>query len=666
MKPNSRSIQSIVNETPASGFSRKHILVIALLVIGLILAALGGFAAQDRRKTTAETAATPSRPERHRDAVDFRPGQSIHWQWPDSGATTYQIRQTIHLAPGDSELAPETVGLTVIEGNLHVGLASADASSVTLAMQFADASFTVDPTGDEPPRREPLIEKMLNSNAGLLQLGRDGSVISCRLPAALADGDRVMLEGLLSVQFVLGEGSRWESVEENQGFRFLSSYQTSGKQAVLKSRQVQPVAADRPTLRIVTSRTTATPGPFWIESLEGAERLEYLMKDKVVCTAETTTTMRRTAPAEMPEGLVALMRDPAKRESLIARTALTSADEAARASAIERQRIARLVETYQSVPASRMIEDIVKAVTEAKDHEETIPAMHALRDWLVANPDRSGEIAASLATAGFSDEVTARIAHALELAGKSTPEAQTALASVIGSAPGAYPPAAILQATVAAGGVGRVLSPELMPALSNLAAADSQIGDYQIGNAALYALGALARENPDLQQSLVSALSQSLDASGGTTAEDTATALRALANAANEDPVVMGKAISLGKSHEDEDVRMAAIDLLSTSRQAKALEAIRRSLANDPSETVRRHAISSLTRPEIMSADSIRPVLDFLGKRGNPETVRDFAIANLAPFHADFPEIRQAFSNQLPNVSGETADIIRKALSETH
>ena len=34
-------------------------------------------------------------------------------------------------------------------------------------------------------------------------------------------------------------------------------------------------------------------------------------------------TMRRTAPAEMPEGLVALMRDPAKRESLIARAALT-------------------------------------------------------------------------------------------------------------------------------------------------------------------------------------------------------------------------------------------------------------------------------------------------------------------------------------------------------
>ncbi len=92
--------------------------------------------------------------------------------------------------------------------------------------------------------------------------------------------------------------------------------------------------------------------------------------------------------------------------------------------------------------------------------------MHALRDWLLANPERSSEIADALKKSELPDAVTTRVVHALELAGRNSKESQSALASILTAAPGTFPPAVQMQAAVAAGGVGRVISPELLPALS--------------------------------------------------------------------------------------------------------------------------------------------------------------------------------------------------------
>jgi hypothetical protein len=393
MKSNSRTSQASATENPATGFPQKRILVITLLAIGLILGLIGGYPAHDRREAPAAAAtATPSRSDRNR-AADLRPGQSIQWQWPDSGSTTYQIRQTMDLAPGDSEQTPESLGLTTIEGKLHVGLAAADESSVTLAMQLSDSSFTVDPTGDAPPRREPIIERMLDSHAGLLQLGRDGRVLSCRLPAALADADRAMLQGIFTTEFVLGEGSEWENEEKAQGVTFISSYRAAGNAAILKTRQARPAAEGQPSMRIVTSRTTTVPGPFWIESLEGAERIECVWMDRVVFIASSTNKMTRIGESVTPEDLVALLSSPARQAALVDGASLASADEAVRESAQERQRLARLMETYH------------KAIAQAKGHDATIPAMHALRDWLLANPAGAKEIAAALATPEYQDAV---------------------------------------------------------------------------------------------------------------------------------------------------------------------------------------------------------------------------------------------------------------------
>ena len=151
------------------------------------------------------------------------------------------------------------------------------------------------------------------------------------------------------------------------------------------------------------------PGSFWIESLEGAEQVEYIWKDRIVCVANTSMKLDRLEETVIPESLIAMMADPEKRDALIDSSSLESGDESQKTSARERQELARLVEKYQAIPADRMIADLLNVVANTKGHEATIPAMLALRDWLLANPERSSEIAEALKKSDLPDGVTARL-----------------------------------------------------------------------------------------------------------------------------------------------------------------------------------------------------------------------------------------------------------------
>ena len=437
----------------------------------------------------------------------------------------------------------------------------------------------------------------------------------------------------------------------------------SARAAVAKTREALPVPEGQPALHIRKSAFTAVPGLFWIETLDGSEQLEYIWQKQRVCLANTTLKISRHEETQTPHELATLIADPAKREELIDGASLTSHDESVRESARDHQHMARLVEQYEPIPADRMIDDLVKAVDGSDEHADTIPAMHALRDWLLANPSRSNEIAEGLKTPDFSDSVTARMTHALELAGKKSKESQSALASIIGSAPGEFPSAVLMQAAVAAGGVGQVLSPDLMPALSQMASAEDPGEDYSLSNAALFALGSLARENPELGDSLVETLSPWLESNSNHSTENQATALRALGNAGISDSALMDKALALRATHADAQVRMAAVDYFASLSSSEAVQALGEALAKDPSEDVRRVALNALTQPESVSSERLRPVLDLIRKPGDGGTLQELAIANLAPFQDAFPEIRDAFRRLLPQARGKSADLLRQSLA---
>ena len=360
------------------------------------------------------------------------PAARVHeWQWPANARSSYQIEQSIDLKAGDADLVPDACGLTTVVGRLHVCLLEADARSVTLAMQMSDVAVTVTPAGGKESHREPVIESLLNGTPGLLHFTRDGRLLSCDLPAALADEDRAMLQGLFATEFVLGLGARWEADETMQGLQCRSLYQAETATRFTKSRQAFAAPEGQPSRRIVQSAFTAMPGSFWLETLAGEEKFECLWQNRTVCTASITIKLARLPESAIPENLLALAADPAKRAGLVDSASLASSNESRQTAARERQRMARLVETYGAVPASKMIGDLSAAVAGGPDHAATLPAMHALRDWLLANPARSAEVAEALKNPALADGVTARAAHALELAGRESMESQAALAAIL-------------------------------------------------------------------------------------------------------------------------------------------------------------------------------------------------------------------------------------------
>jgi hypothetical protein len=255
-----------------------------------------------------------------------------------------------------------------------------------------------------------------------------------------------MLEGLFGIEFVLAGGTEWQTHETVQGLQCLSRYRAESGNRFVKSRQALAGPEGQPTRRIVDSAITAVAGSFWLDSLSGTEKFECSWKDRTFCTAGVSLKLTRIPEVTIPESLLALATDPATRAGLVSSADLSSHSKSRQASARERQRIARLVAKYGEVPASKMMDDLSAAVAGAKEHADTLQAMEALRDWLLANPERTAEVAEALKNPALADGVTARAAHALEVAGRSKPEAQTALASILSAPRGTFPPAVLMQA----------------------------------------------------------------------------------------------------------------------------------------------------------------------------------------------------------------------------
>lgn len=109
---------------------------------------------------------------------------------------------------------------------------------------------------------------------------------------------------------------------------------------------------------------------------------------------------------------------------------------------------------------------------------------------------------------------------------------------------------------------------------------------------------------------------------------------------------------------------MAALDFFATSDQPAALQAISCALTKDPSENVRRQAVEILTRPERISTETLRPVLDLIANNNTPASIKEFAIATLAPHQADFPEIRQVVQRFKSAAQDASANISHPDLSK--
>ncbi len=589
--------------------------------------------------------------------------QANAWQWPLGGTASYRVEQTVDVTPKDLVLAPSAPGRTSVEGFLHVRVTAVSPERITLAARLSGVSLTSTPPGAEKGARSPVVEEMLNTTPAVLHLSPQGQVIACLIPADLPDEDRGMIQGLIAPQFVLKAGQAWKTTETDQCGTYDCQYRALAVGQWSKVRSALPAApAATDEVHSVTARShiTAGAGALWFEKFQGTESLDCLLQDRVLCSVETSFSYERAADSALPEGFDTFAASQAAQAVLVSSQDLAAVDCPRREPARSRQQQAWLEQKYAAIPCSQMIGAIESVVAAGGDHATTIPAMHALRDWILSRPGAAGEVAASLKGSALPDAVTARIVHALELAGRTKPEGQAGLAAILTAPAGTYPPVVSLQAAVAAGGVGQLRSDALVPALQTAMGSENVDENFLVNDSALYALGSLAAGNPELRPGLLETLRPRLTLDSQTSPGDVATALRALGNAKIDDAEIMQQALNLGSQHNAAEVREAAVDYFSATHTSEALAGLSRAL-NDPAESVRKGALQALTSPELASPETLSPVLALAGDATAPLALRELAVDALAPHQAVHPEIRQQFLALLPGAQGDLAARLQHA-----
>jgi hypothetical protein len=185
-----------------------------------------------------------------------------------------------------------------------------------------------------------------------------------------------------------------------------------------------------------------------------------------------------------------------------------------------------LRERYAGVTTAAALEQLSAAVRQSSDDDSAISeSITHLTELITAFPERAGELAVLLKNPGLPDAVRAQAMHALELAARETPAAQTALANILRQTE-SYSPEALSQAIVAAGGVKTIRDSGLEEVLSNIA---STHPDPFLSDAATFALGRLARTNEGIRSRITPGLSAIL-ANPSSSAEDIKMAFWTLRN----------------------------------------------------------------------------------------------------------------------------------------
>jgi hypothetical protein len=206
-----------------------------------------------------------------------------------------------------------------------------------------------------------------------------------------------------------------------------------------------------------------------------------------------------------------------------------------------------------------------------------------------------------------------------------------------------YTDAMLVQAAIAAGGVGEITEQSLMDHLYHLAFTPELPGITQASDSALFALGTLSRTHPAIRERLATELCDTLNESVPGNEGYIASALMALANGGIRSESLAASAARLFTDSRGDHVRAEALAYLfaagDSSRIAVAL--------TDPSATVQTRAVELLTSPDEMPAASVTAVTSTLRNPAADPSVRASAAQLLKRHESAHAEITTAYSDAL-------------------
>ena len=522
---------------------KRHTIITASATV--TLAAIAGFWPRGKNEApkksslprAAASVTSTSPPDGHRGAYNWVVGTTGTWSFQSGMAL--------------SPLGSEPGGGLEMGGLLHLRVLSAGPERVEAA-----AILTAVQTRREG-QREAIIDRMLENTPCLVCLHPDGRVLETRFAGEVPETDRQLVRLACGWEFVLRDKARWtvqEIPREEKGGTFSSVYRRLETGGVEKTRTFSDVADATGGQRVLHSRFIGQPGSLWLDSLEGRESTELLIKGQPMAQSLVTILMNRletTAP--LPPLLASAF--PASPEARA--EAFTAAP--------GRQPRESVNDTlYRRTLAARWgavsVADILAGVTAVggKSMQDKLTALHAAQEWLTVHGPK--DVIAAL-RGGLAQEDSGLLIHALG----GADHRGDALAELLES-PDQLTPAALMQAIVES---GAATSPDqrLLKALADLTSMEVITGaeeDYRPNDAAWYSLGRLAEHLPELKTKLESTLRAEL---GGDPAF-TEVALRTLANARTAEPELLAFAAARA-SDPDADVisRIAAMEVLAQTPQ---------------------------------------------------------------------------------------------------
>lgn len=568
-----------------------------------------------------------------------------NFEWKVGSKTAYNLEQVT------SPLRLPVGGIRV-EGILHLRVLEVNDGKAKIALLGSNLKVL------ENGSRLHEVESLLEEVPCIVTMSPRGQILEMGFTAEVASDDLLSLAGFYGAQFVLPPDelvNQWRVIEEDVNSSWDSSYELMPDGIRMTKRRVTRVASSVTALpiRVDSSEIRSARGAVWLSYYDADETWSFLNGEEVVLSMRNRLQLTETA-AEEPSALSLLEPGAALSAALkpmeVLRTeSLTG--EANDDSSIQRDKIAILREKYASVGAGDLIDELRSELANAKGHEDTVTAIHSIRDMVLAYPNRAMEVA-SFAIENVGDSaMTARLVHALELAG-STAEAQAALASIVGTAE-AIDDELRLQAAVAAGGVESLKDNGLRDALYQAVRSEN----IEVSDAAGFALGSLARNNPELQKVLGEGYGPMLSGQEENP-DDQRVALRILANGGIVNDSILADAARLAGEHRNRDVRIAAIDYLGKASPDSPETLI--SALGDPEIGVRIAAVKALTGSSRNTSKSIAAVASILTDPSAEAATQHAAVNGLANQATRFPEARQALLQALNR--NETSTELRQQI----
>jgi hypothetical protein len=556
-----------------------------------------------------------------------------------SACYTYSLRSDIEInpapmgSPSDETFDPQRVRLVVSGTMNRRDLGEDDVQGIRyVGYQLSDVTVVINGVTNQGL-------SALYGRLGMAVCGPAGHMLSFCLPAALSAKDQACLKGLfypmqITSPQIAEPGSsdeQWLTEETDAAGTYQARYTRLSAEELFKEK-LQYTSLNQENVAGVSARITDSAWQITADShlvpevILGSERVEFYMGDTLFSRSDTVIDIRRTGQTNAASASIwALTGNPS---NLCMEIFAQGVGEPVGDDVWEQQRLEALREKYAGIPVRDVYDALEYAVMQRQSHADTIPAIHALRDYLLVNPDKALDLPAMIKEQQADDQLAGRIILAIELAG--TPQAQAALLTITQDPEQRMNQR--IQSVVACGGI-KTPKEDFAETLWNIS--DDNAADPRLRDTALLSLGALGADgDPHQAETIRAGLIERLSSAGDLRQQELA--LLALDNCGG----LPGQELQPYITSDDPVLRAAAVQHYRHQTNDASITAVSSLLLNDSAPSVRQAAFGVLepcSEPQVqqlvrdgLSAETDRSLrrsmIRYLGRYNHVDENRELLI----------------------------------------